>query len=128
MKILSAVNARVPPTLSLTSTALGAVKCDFAKNELDVLGTLEPMLPRCTEFLNDCLCAPAHFPHVNADRPTVNAILGSAPSQISYAALATMLFVGVQPRVDTGAANIFPFDNGGSATGTPNSRASGFAA
>ncbi len=57
----------------------------FAKNELDVPGTLEPMLPRCAEFLNDCLRAPAHFPHVNADRPTVNAILGGAPGQVSYA-------------------------------------------
>ena len=86
MKILSAVKRPRAADLEPYLDDVGTGEAGFAKNELDVLGIFQPMLPSLHGSPQRLPAVRrANLPHVNADRPAVNAIVGGAPSQVSDA-------------------------------------------
>ena len=106
MKMLSAVNVRVPPALSLISTVLGPVKCASPKMSSTFSAFSSRRCIPCAEVVHDCLLAPVDLRHVNTDGPAVNAIVRRAGPGKRFAPGDHRLR-RCAAHIDTGAADMF---------------------
>ena len=112
MKMVSAVNVRVPPALSLHLDDFRAGEMRFAENELDILGVFQSTLVPRAEVVHDCLLAPVNLPQVNADRPAANAVVGGAPGQVSDSRAGDHGLRRCAADIDTGAADMLTLYDG----------------
>ncbi len=104
--------------IELYLDGVGTGKVRVAENQLDVFGIFQTMLHSCTKVFNNCLRTRANLRHVNANRPTMNAIVGGAPGQVGCVRAGNHTLRRRAASIDAGAADMFSFDNGGPATGT----------
>ena len=117
MKMVSAVNVRVPPAVSLYLDDVGTGEVRFAENELDVLGIFQatlrllrgsrPRLPACAGGLAPC--------QRRQSRSECHSRRRAGPSKRSRAGDHGLRRCAAY--IDTGAADMLPFDDGGPATG-----------
>ena len=112
MKMVSAVNVRVPPAVEPYLDDIRAGETRFAENELDVLGIFQSTLHPCAEVVDDCLLAPVDLAQVNADRPAANAVVGGAPGQVSDSRAGDHGLRRRAAYIDTGAADMLTLDDG----------------
>ena len=87
------------------------------KDEIDIVGFLQPLLTSRAEVIDDGLLAAADFGHVDGHRPAVHAVFGRAPGQVGDAGGGDHRLGRRATDVDASAPDVRLFDDRRSTAG-----------